>query len=125
MIVISDLLVAAISGIIALSGVIVGAKIQSKDSERKERKRRIIDAYADIFKWYYANLIDRDSKENWLMLVSSVERAMLLCSEDSAKVMQRVFVTLSKYPPDVKEMSEVLELLRESAKKEMGDDKRE
>lgn len=50
---------------------------------------------------------------------------MLLCSEDSAKVMQRVFVTLSKYPPDVKEMSEVLELLRESAKKEMGNDKRE
>lgn len=122
---ISDLLVAAISGIIALSGVIVGAKIQSKDSERKERKRRIIDAYADIFKWYYANLIDRDSKENWLMLVSSVERAMLLCSKDSAEVMQRVFVTLSKYPPDVKEMSESLELLRESAKKEMGDDKRE
>lgn len=120
---ISDLLVAAISGLMALSGVIVGAKIRSKDDERKERERRVIDAYADTFKWYYANLIDRDSKENWLMLVSSVERAMLLCSKDSAEVMQKIFKALSTYPPNEKELSESIELLRESAKKEMRHNK--
>lgn len=76
-----------VSGLMALACAVVGAKIATKSSETQERQQVLREAYADVFAGYYTYLLD-DTDRNILLLATAVERAMLICSEQSARIMK-------------------------------------
>lgn len=107
-----------VGGLLALLCAFVGAKMATKSGEKLERSKSLRNAYADVFAGYYSYLTE-DSDENILLLVTATERAMLICSEKSEKIMIDIVALLLTHPADSTGLGEKMQSLRASAKEDV------
>ena len=112
-----------VGGALALICAIAGARIASHSVVKQDRERSLRDAYADVFAGYYACVVD-PSEKNLLLMVTALERALLICSSKSAELMLDIMVPLVGTPSDVQKASELIQKLRESAKEDVRNTKR-
>ena len=84
----SDSLIACTMGIV---GAIIGGKIAAASTLRQDRRKSLMDAYADVFAAIYICLGDyTDSLSFLLTLATAMEKAKLICSKESADSMANI-----------------------------------
>ena len=108
-----------VGGLLALLCAIVGAKIATKSGEKQEKIKSLQSAYADVFAGYYSCVLESSDK-NILLFVTAVERAMLICSENSAQIMLNTLAILLVHPVDIGSLGENIQALRVSAKEDVS-----
>lgn len=111
-----------IGGLMAIACAIVGAKIATRSSEKQSKMQALQSAYADVFAGYYACIVD-ESDKNIFDLVSAIERACLICSPEAEKTMRGAVSLLATKPINLRKLGEKICLLREQAKKDVGNAK--
>ena len=106
-----------IGGIMAIVCAIIGAKMASRSTERQAQRRDLLDAYAAVFADYYA-CIANDSEPAVVALITSIERACLICSPTSESLMRQLVPMLLADKRDYTAIGKTMTVLRGEAKKD-------
>lgn len=116
---IKDIAIVVATGVFTVSGVIVGAKISAKEEMRRHRYELLLEIYSEIFSNFllYSQRKDADSFRS---MIATCEKAILICSEKPQKVLVRLIFEVSQDKPDNKKVYELIDMLREEAKKELS-----
>lgn len=73
------------TGLFSLLGVVVGAALAKSHSDHTQRRKELIDCYAQFFKTY-TEFVAQQTIENKGRVIYALEVAKLLCPSDSAKL---------------------------------------
>ena len=114
----SEIIAALIGGGFAIIGVAVGNFLSRKTAKSQEQMRLLAEYYAEVFAAFSANAPFSDQRQ-CLAFISSLEKAWLLCSEESSENIKELVSLLTKTNPPPKECVELFTRLRESAKKDL------
>ena len=114
----SELLSALIASCFTLLGVFIGNFSARKTAKSQEQMRLLAEYYAEVFTAFSANAPFSDQRQ-CLAFISSLEKAWLLCSEESSEIIKELVSLLTKTDPPPKECAELFTRLRESAKKDL------
>jgi hypothetical protein len=108
-----------VGGIMAVICAVIGAKIAISAAKRQERKKNLLDAYAELFSAYYDLVADDKSEKNSVHFMVSVERVRLLCSERSERLITELAPLLTSDPLQIDELAKKISQLREAAKEDL------
>ena len=114
----SELFSALIGSCFTVIGVFIGNISARKTAKSQEEIRLLAEFYAEVFTEFSVAAPFTDSRK-CLSFISSLEKASLLCSEESSKIITDLIRLVAKKdaPPD--ELSDLYVKLRESAKKDL------
>lgn len=113
-----ELVSAVVTGVFTIAGVIIGILSSRKFESKKIRKQFLLDAYAEVFSAYYAFFPLRTASE-LPRLLTAIEKAKLLCSEQSVKIMDSILLRIQQTWPKCDDCLELMKLLRESAQQDL------
>lgn len=107
-----------IGGLLAILCAIIGAKIATESNSSLAYEKELRDAYADVFAGYYARL-ESDSGEALVKLITAIERACLICSAESERIMRQTVPIVSEIDINASALGVYIRRLREEAKKDV------
>lgn len=119
-----ELIGVAVGGTFALAGTIIGTIMTKKATDRQERRKMLVDCYADVFAKHYEFLSDQTPR-SLAVLIASIERLRVICSDETDDVLSEFELTLSDFAehPDMdvntRKCGELMLKLRSQAKKEV------
>lgn len=114
----SEIVAALIAGGFALLGTYVGYLFSLKATKKQEEIRLLAEFYAEVFTEFSVAAPFTDSRK-CLSFISSLEKASLLCSEESSKIIADLIRLVSKKDTPPGELTDLYIRLRESAKKDL------
>lgn len=112
------------AGLLTILGVIIGSKLSAQSARRQDRNHALLEAYADVFTALYICSSNPLTDENMVALVSAIERTSLLCSPESERILKEVLPALPIDSRPTPVFAQLVQKLRESAKKDLGQKKR-
>ena len=109
-----------VGGILAILGVVIGAKVTSRAADEQAHQKLLMDCYANVFAKYYMFLADT-SDDNLAEFATAAERARLICCPESEKLLAEITPLLAAPERDTAKIVPLFNALRESAKKDTRD----
>lgn len=88
------------------------------NSRKQERTQLLSEYYAEVFSSYLVFFSD-ESTDNLVRFLSSAEKARLLCSAASDKLLKELEGIVVMTDPPLRECKELVDALRLSAKKDV------
>lgn len=115
---IKDIIITVATGVLAIAGVIVGAKMAGSE-ERKQKKRELLmESYAQFFS-DFLRYVHKNDAESYRSLAVSCEKLKLICSSHSENILNCIIFELSTEDGDISVAHRMIDDLREEAKKEL------
>lgn len=112
--VIPDLL----GGVLAIICAIIGAKIATVSTWKRDRYQELCDIYTDLFSAYYRCSSDL-SDENLFLLAVAAERVQLICPDEITEKTKQLTLRLARGEKDFIALGPLVQELRELAKNDM------
>lgn len=114
----SEIIAALIAGGFALFGTCIGYLFSLKTAKKQEEIRLLAEFYAEVFTEFSVAAPFTDSRK-CLSFISSLEKAGLLCSDESNKIITDMIRLVAKKDTPLGELTNLYTKLRESAKKDL------
>lgn len=108
-----------VGGVFTVVGVLVGGYIAKSNSSKQESKRLLVEFYAEVFS-NYAQFVSNMSISSIHLLVASIEKAKLFCSQESNTILTELEYSVTDPSPDISKCGDLIRNLRLSAKKDVG-----
>lgn len=128
---------AIIGGLCAILGIVIGSLLTSTREAKRERGKMLVDLYADVFSNYMEIVVRGSLSPNGddlvlcgedagsvAALIVKIEKTKLLCSVESSALLDELALLMLQPTAPAKGCSNCIELLRLSAKKDVGNRKR-
>lgn len=115
---IKDIAIVVATGLFAIIGVIIGAKMSGKEEKERKRKELLIDTYSNFFSAYLMYIPKKDA-DSYSSLVVYCEKLRLVCSKKSEQILTKFVVEISKQGCNNDFVYSLVDQLREEAKKEL------
>lgn len=107
-----------VAGGFTLAGVVIGAFLSYRVVKKQESLRLLAEFYAEVFSAYTAASPFNDEDKN-MVLQAAAEKAKLLCSDESAKILTDLQIEITAGYTSVLTCGSLLAKLRESAKRDL------
>lgn len=107
-----------IGGLMAIFCAVIGAKLATRQSKKKDKTDRLIDSYANLFAALFAAISDRTT-ENMVSFVAASHRVGLISSPESQNLIEEITDLLCDPEMDTKALAKKVDALQSLAKEDV------
>jgi len=106
-----DLANTLINAFAGLLGVLLGAQLSRQHSAKADRRKEVIDCYANFFRTY-TDFVGNQTAENKGRVICALEVAKLLCSPDAVDLFSDFESHFLKHPTNIAERADMIKKIR-------------
>ena len=114
-----DLTIALIGSVFTIIGVIVGAYITYKATNKLEKRKMLVNFYADFFSQLMF-CVPFNKNEQKLAFLASAERLKLVCSSESKEKIHELVTSILDNPKDFDHHADIKNEIFKLAQKEIN-----